>query len=799
MKKMSGWVLLSLSICWGCTDENPTPDTSPMPGWGNSGNDAGNRPGDQAPSAGLDAGLPADGQPDGSIVELRDRPDAEQQEAEQPDAAFDPDRLYDLDRQQQALLLQSELDAVGSLTAEQLQERYRVPYAQSLGYNPGQAVGLELLQASKLSLQSGELELLEKNGFVIVESYQFPSFFYAYLTVYGEDLPVYVSADSVLDAMHRSFDDILADIERVLLVSRLGELLQRIRAEIPAAPELSEQVRADLELYFAVAQGLLEQSVPVPLAAGVTEAEVDLFLQAAIQADGIQGKELFGVMRKFDFSQFKPRGHYEGDPILEPYFRAMIWLGRIDFRLLETQGDGSQVFHRRQLEAVVALRGLMGEEALRAWKEIDATVTAFVGEYDYMVLPQVDELLADLGADSVGDLAAISDQALAQAIADGEYGMQRIASHAIVKSLDVLETLPLNTSFAFLGQRYTVDSHVFSNLVFDRVGNGTIKRWLPDPLDAAFAALGNDHAASLLDDELMSYGYAPDLASMRLLIDAHPTEYWHGSLYTHWLNALRALSPSTDGAAPGNDGLPAVARTEPWARRILNTQLASWSELRHDTLLYVKQSYTVGTVCEFPDAYVDPYPELFARIGAFAQAGSELVAGLDFSASSNPSAGDWFGGYFQSLGSVAAILEEMARHQRTGTPHSQEHLDFVNEVVEIRGGGSGPPSVYGWYVRLFYDRQRALEDDPIIADVHTDIGGIERPPSVLHVATGRPRLIVVTVDTCTGPRLYVGPAFAYHERIVRGSVYRLSDSEWKEEIDAVTAPDVSWMEPVIAP
>ena len=30
-------------------------------------------------------------------------------------------------------------------------------------------------------------------------------------------------------------------------------------------------------------------------------------------------------------------------------------------------------------------------------------------------------------------------------------------------------TLPLSRSFALLGQRYVVDSHVFSNVVFDRV------------------------------------------------------------------------------------------------------------------------------------------------------------------------------------------------------------------------------------------------------------------------------------------------------------------------------------------
>ena len=33
-------------------------------------------------------------------------------------------------------------------------------------------------------------------------------------------------------------------------------------------------------------------------------------------------------------------------------------------------------------------------------------------------------------------------------------------------------TLPLSRSFLLLGQRYVVDSHVFSNVVYDRVQRG---------------------------------------------------------------------------------------------------------------------------------------------------------------------------------------------------------------------------------------------------------------------------------------------------------------------------------------
>jgi len=53
-------------------------------------------------------------------------------------------------------------------------------------------------------------------------------------------------------------------------------------------------------------------------------------------------------------------------------------------------------------------------------------------------------------------------------------------------------------------------------------------------------------------------------------------------------------------------------------QRVLNGQLGSWAELRHNTVLYVKESYTGMPVCEYPDAYVEPNPTFFARVVAFA-------------------------------------------------------------------------------------------------------------------------------------------------------------------------------------
>jgi hypothetical protein len=60
-----------------------------------------------------------------------------------------------------------------------------------------------------------------------------------------------------------------------------------------------------------------------------------------------------------------------------------------------------------------------------------------------------------------------------------------------------------------------------------------------------------------------------------------------------------------------------------------HTQLASWAELRHDTVLYAKQSYTTSLGCSYPDAYVEPCPEFFRALGDFAKKGKEAAAGFD--------------------------------------------------------------------------------------------------------------------------------------------------------------------------
>jgi hypothetical protein len=689
--------------------------------------------------------------------------------------------------------LKAQLAAVPQ-TADALLAAHAVKTLERLPYDPLQAVNLPKIQASPLALDDAEQAALKANGFAVTGRKSFLTFIHGYRDIYAQHLPVYVSADSVLYALHRSYDAILRTIEEQKLLGDLKAVLTGARARLAAeTPGFAAQARQDADLFLAVALSLAQEAAAGPVAGG-DAAAITKLVGLAKAAGAAQDVELFGTKRSLDFSQFTPRGHYTRSPELTRYFQAMIWLGRTELRIIETTEDGKQVFRRRQLEGAALLRSLVDEAGLGRWKGIDAVVRAFVGEPDDLSLTDLDRLQADLGATTPAELAAKTDEAIAMKLLEKGYGAQRIASQIMVNGLDQ-DTLPLGRSFLFFGQRYVLDSHVFSNVVYDRVKKAKVKRMMPDPLDVAFAALGNDAAAGLLGPGLRSYDYASALAGTRLLADAHGPDFWDANLYNRWLSALRALSPGKDLTA-ASPALPSVARTEAWSRRVLSTQLASWAELRHDTILYTKQSYTSVPACEYPDAYVDPYPGFWQALAAMGKSGGAVLASLGLDTTTYP--GDGAKKFFSALESTASILGEMAELQQTGKPFTPEQLVFVNQAVSLQPYGCAQEIAQGWYAELFFDRDESLYFDPTIADVHTqpaDEGGTP-VGKVLHVGTGRPRLMVVTVDTCMGPRAYAGVASSYYEKVTK-DWKRLDDKEWSAELQASPPAEVKWMSDLV--
>ena len=69
---------------------------------------------------------------------------------------------------------------------------------------------------------------------------------------------------------------------------------------------------------------------------------------------------------------------------------------------------------------------------------------------------------------------------------------------------------------------------------------------------------------------------------------------------------------------------------------------------------------------------------------------------------------------------------------------------------------------------------------------------------VLHLGAADPRLMIATVNTCTGPKAYAGLAFSYHE-LVTDNFQRLTDQDWATTLAAGQPADVPWLSPVLGP
>jgi hypothetical protein len=230
--------------------------------------------------------------------------------------------------------------------------------------------------------------------------------------------------------------------------------------------------------------------------------------------------------------------------------------------------------------------------------------------------------------------------------------------------------------------------------------------------------------------------------------------------------------------------------------------LASWAQLRHDNLLYVKQSFTtVMIACEYPAGYVEPYPAFYAALQAYAQAGQRALASLAVDPHAEMAQAARQNGldYFSRVDAVAEQLHTLAEKELADQPFTAEEEAFLKSIVkrqvDFHGGGCGGSTFEeqwdGWYAGLFYQR----DDNPaVIADVHTnpnaDPGTPLYPPRVLHAATGAVSPLYFLVDTDEGTSLYVGPAFTYFEVTETGSPpLRLDDEAWRKRLASSPYPE----------
>jgi hypothetical protein len=641
---------------------------------------------------------------------------------------------------------------------------------------------------SKYQLTRAEKELISKHGFTVTERLQGQSFGAQRLAISHKDLPVFVSGDAILHAFHCSYDRILKDIELECLIPRVKSLLQSIQNQLPTLmeryasnPEMQTMLQ-DVDLYLTIPRILFDETFQ-PIFSGNVQM-VGEILSAIADLKPVEMALFSSTPKTIDFSQFKVRGHYidQHHPELAAYFQAMIWLGRIEIYLIPPRSLNLPPtiadMQRQVIDALMLAELVDLAEVYPIYKQIESILSFFVGEQDNVTLDNLNELKQKLNITDAGiilDTLRLAE--FQQSLAMEPYAQQKILSQILMNDPCLPDSIIPASAFMLYGQRFVIDSYVTGNVVFDRIRyqGAAITRMLPSTLDILFS-LGNDAAGQLLQPELEKYHYATNLSALRYLIDSYDPEFWDRSLYNMWLHTIRALNPPAQ-----RQNLPSFAQTAAWWQKNMNSQLSSWTELRHDHLLYAKQSYSGGVICSYPYGYVEPVPLMFSRLKNLGLTMAAEIQQFDFNSDYLKTISV---DYFSDLAVICDTLRSIAQKEIDGVILSLAEQEFLQHMLTVNDMCG---QIYnGWYTRLFYgnlsDEDGLLKKDYLVADYHTaptdEVGNIVG--WVSHAGTGPVDMLILAADLPgTGKIAFIGPVYSYHEYTSIDFV-RLSDEEWKD-------------------
>jgi hypothetical protein len=294
---------------------------------------------------------------------------------------------------------------------------------------------------------------------------------------------------------------------------------------------------------------------------------------------------------------------------------------------------------------------------------------------------------------------------------------------------------------------------------------------LPKGLDIP-AALGSAEAYSILQS-MGETGYAlypENMAKVRSYVAGLESKSWTQDLYSNWLYTLLPLTQAK------TDGYPDFMRSQAWARKELNTLLGSWTELKHDTILYVKQMYAEagGGGEEVDDrGYVEPNPLVFGRLAAMAKATREGLAARDLLSERDKDS-------LERLEKLSTSLQAIAEKELTNRPVAKEDFDLIRSY--------GVQLEHFWVEALrdveFQLHRSQADSQPaaLVADVATDPTGL-----VLEEAIGYIDEIYVIVPVDGKPRIVKGGVFSYYE-FTWPMDDRLTDAKWRQMLEEKQAP-----------
>ncbi len=486
------------------------------------------------------------------------------------------------------------------------------------------------------------------------------------------------------------------------------------------------------------------------------------------------GKFNMGIMD--DYTQYKPRSHYVKNSTLRSYWRTMIWYGRSGFLTNSDELTLDALIQTMWLNST----GTSENAASTLWESLYLPTVFFVGKsddltfYDYSdvlekvfskVNPDYSELIEP------GNFANLKNEVKNLAGPQIQSSIIMIAPDTVSKE-DLLEE---TKSFRFMGQRFVPDSFIYSTLTQgDEPPDKETGQKLPTTPTAlmAMSIFGNQRAKQYLNEWITKEApeadkvLAREISKLETSFNALDEASWTQNMYWSWLYTLKGLSQQFF------QGYPVFMQNTAWQDKDLNTSLGSYTELRHDTLLYAKSSYAeMGGGGDRPEpppvpkGYVEPNLLFFNRVIALAEM---TKSGLE----ANGVLPIWQGSQLDSLIESYKFFRTIAVKELNNEVISDDEFEKLRVETHKINLALTPPDAYG-YIKAADTRAG------LIADIHT--ATTQDVQEILYEATGIPNVIYVAVKDANGTRLTRGVTYSYYE-FTRPFGERLSDADWQANI-----------------
>lgn len=482
-----------------------------------------------------------------------------------------------------------------------------------------------------------------------------------------------------------------------------------------------------------------------------------------------------------NYTMFVPRGYYADHSLLKTYFMSMKWLMRQKFYMHTPKLTQASLILAKQFPA----------SAKQKLDTLQHFVRVMVGSDDDLNIDDMTTFMKQENLNSDHDLVRKYDSERPARLSS--LRPQKIISTSYVasegdQSISEEEAKLMTAGFVLFGEKFTVDSWISDMLtagpaereyefkpdfvsvyqILDTLSNKETRTELAD------LWLTTKHQqGGLSDKQFTSYPSVRDENKQQVpaMIDHQGT-----TLYSMRLEVMEEATRVPERA-------PAYMQVPQYIYKTLNTLLGTFTELKHDTILYVKQAfaelgmggdrdectYTITKpALPVPKGYVEPQISLIDKLSALSTLTSEFFGEINKT-------------NYEEWQKELAFYKEIALAQQTNWIISDddfEKLRFSDQRLESITRSSQ-------YVPGEKGNRSAL-----IADIFSSA-----TQGAYYVANGRPLLMITLIDDTNGKRAVLGPVYSNYEfygEPVPKTSGRYTDQDRREGYDDLENK-IQWM------